>query len=90
MEAARNGLKFFKQLQAHDGHFPAEYSGMYMYTSTSTASFSSLADQIGPLFLLPGLVIAMYVTGQSFKPEQITEMRRYLLNVRRKEGGWGL
>jgi len=44
----------------------------------------------GPLFLLPGLVIAMHVTGQSFRPEQVIEMRRYLLNIRRKEGGWGL
>ena len=24
---ARNGMKFYKQMQSHDGHFPTEYSG---------------------------------------------------------------
>ena len=27
MDAARNGMKFYKQMQSHDGHFPTEYSG---------------------------------------------------------------
>jgi len=45
---------------------------------------------IGPLFLTPGLVIAMHVTGQTFRPEQKIELRRYILNKRRPEGGWGL
>lgn len=44
----------------------------------------------GPLFLIPGLIIALYVTGQSLRKEQAIEMRRYLFNKRRKEGGWGL
>jgi lanosterol synthase len=45
---------------------------------------------IGPLFLIPGLVIALHVCGQALRPEQAVEMRRYLLAKRRKEGGWGL
>ncbi|KAK1925398.1 terpenoid cyclases/protein prenyltransferase alpha-alpha toroid [Papiliotrema laurentii] len=69
-EAARNGLKFFAQLQNEDGHFAAEYGG--------------------PLFLTPGLVIAMHVCGQTFRHEEKVEMIRYLLNKRRPEGGWGL
>ena len=48
------------------------------------------AEAIGPLFLTPGLVIAMHVTGQAFRPEQVIELRRYLLVKRREEGGWGL
>lgn len=47
-------------------------------------------DPTGPLFLTPGLVIAMHVTEQSFRPEQKIELKRYLLSKRRKEGGWGL
>ena len=47
------------------------------------------ADSIGPLFLIPGIVIAMSVTGQAFTPEQSIELRRYILNKRR-DGGWGL
>lgn len=31
MDAARNGIKFFKQLQSDDGHFAAEYGGVYNY-----------------------------------------------------------
>lgn len=27
MEAARNGLAFYKELQADDGHFATEYGG---------------------------------------------------------------
>lgn len=27
MEAARNGYTFYKNLQAHDGHWPGEYGG---------------------------------------------------------------
>jgi lanosterol synthase len=44
----------------------------------------------GPLFLIPGLVIALHVCGRTLRPEQVIEMRRYLLSKRRKEGGWGL
>ena len=44
----------------------------------------------GPLFLLPGLIIALHVTGQTLTNEQNIEIRRYLLNKRRPEGGWGL
>jgi lanosterol synthase len=27
LEAARNGLRFYKELQADDGHFATEYGG---------------------------------------------------------------
>nr|ODN91514.1 lanosterol synthase [Cryptococcus depauperatus CBS 7855] len=70
LEAARNGFKFYKQIQSPDGHFSTEYGG--------------------PLFLIPGLVIALTVTGQILRPEQSIEIRRYLLSKRRDEGGWGL
>jgi lanosterol synthase len=40
--------------------------------------------------LIPGLIVALSVTGQALKPEQKTEMIRYLLAKRRPEGGWGL
>lgn len=45
---------------------------------------------LGPLFVLPGLIIAMSVTGVSLRAEQKTEIIRYLFNKRRSEGGWGL
>ncbi|KAK8858537.1 hypothetical protein IAR55_002764 [Kwoniella newhampshirensis] len=70
LDAARNGFRFYKELQSEDGHFSTEYGG--------------------PLFLIPGLVISLAVCGRSLTSEQSTEIKRYLLNKRRKEGGWGL
>ncbi|KAK7390528.1 hypothetical protein VNO78_25836 [Psophocarpus tetragonolobus] len=51
------------------------------------------SDYSGPLFLLPGLVIGLYVTGvlnEVLKPEHQSEMRRFLFNHQNKDGGWGL
>ncbi|KAH7671929.1 Cycloartenol synthase protein [Dioscorea alata] len=50
-------------------------------------------DYGGPMFLMPGLVIALYVTGAlnavlSLQHQQ--EMCRYLYNHQNKDGGWGL
>ncbi|KAL1710959.1 terpenoid cyclases/protein prenyltransferase alpha-alpha toroid [Schizophyllum commune] len=69
-EAARNGMEFYKHLQAHDGHWPGEYGG--------------------PMFLLPGFVIGSYVSGMPFKDPERREMIRYLINMAKEDGGWGL
>ncbi len=47
-------------------------------------------DYGGPLFLLPGLVIASYITQTPFSAPQQTLMKRYMLNHQREDGGWGL
>ncbi|KAJ3699987.1 hypothetical protein LUZ61_003692 [Rhynchospora tenuis] len=50
-------------------------------------------DYGGPMFLLPGLIISLYVTGALntvLSPEHQKEMRRYLYNHQNKDGGWGL
>ncbi|KAK1269673.1 Cycloartenol synthase [Acorus gramineus] len=50
-------------------------------------------DYGGPMFLMPGLVIALYVTGALntvLSPEHQREMRRYLCNHQNEDGGWGL
>ncbi|KAF7361692.1 Terpene cyclase/mutase family member [Mycena venus] len=45
----------------------------------------------GPIFLLPGTVIASYIVGLAFTTEQRLEMIRYLLNTANPDdGGWGL
>ncbi|KAF9203447.1 Lanosterol synthase (Oxidosqualene--lanosterol cyclase), partial [Podila verticillata] len=45
----------------------------------------------GPMFLLPGLVIAYYITGAKMPDGWATEMVQYLLNRAHKvDGGWGL
>lgn len=47
-------------------------------------------DYGGPLFLLPGLIIAAYVTESPFQKPHQTLMRRYMLNHQNHDGGWGL
>ncbi|XP_021296977.1 cycloartenol synthase-like [Herrania umbratica] len=47
----------------------------------------------GPMFLLPGLVITLYVTGTLnaiLSKEHQYEMCRYLYNHQNEDGGWGL
>ncbi|CAG9466832.1 unnamed protein product [Pedinophyceae sp. YPF-701] len=52
------------------------------------------ADYGGPMFLMPGLVIAVYVTGtmdEVLTPQHKAEMIRYLRNHQNeRDGGWGL
>ncbi|CAI7882955.1 unnamed protein product [Closterium sp. NIES-53] len=50
-------------------------------------------DYGGPLFLMPGLLITLHVTGaldQVLTAEHKREMVRYLYNHQNPDGGWGL
>lgn len=50
-------------------------------------------DYGGPMFLLPGLIIACYVTGSLdtvFSAEHRREMLRYFRNHQNEDGGFGL
>ncbi|XBH77036.1 hypothetical protein VPH35_103575 [Triticum aestivum] len=50
-------------------------------------------DIAGPMFLLPGLVIALHSTGALntvLSSKHQREIRRYLYNHQNKDGGWGL
>ncbi|KXT17595.1 hypothetical protein AC579_6191 [Pseudocercospora musae] len=76
LEAAENGLRFFKNLQLEPGNWGCEYGG--------------------PMFLLPGVVITLYVTNKPLsQPEQL-EVIRYIFNMQNigdkngGDGGWGL
>jgi lanosterol synthase len=47
-------------------------------------------DYGGPLFLLPGLVIACHITGTDLGSERKARMLAYLRHVQNEEGGYGL
>jgi len=47
-------------------------------------------DYGGPLFLLPALVIASYITSIPFSNEKRALMIQYMLNHQNPDGGWGL
>ncbi|KAA8535879.1 hypothetical protein F0562_030882 [Nyssa sinensis] len=51
------------------------------------------AESAGPLFFLPPLVIALYVTGALnaiLSPEHQKEIIRYIYNHQNEDGGWGI
>ncbi|XP_022729859.1 lupeol synthase-like [Durio zibethinus] len=51
------------------------------------------AETAGPLFFLPPLVMALYVTGDLnavLSPEHQKEIIRYINNHQNEDGGWGL
>lgn len=47
-------------------------------------------DYGGPMFLLPGLLIASYVTGTEFPKPHQELMKIYLHNHQNADGGWGM
>ncbi|KAH6818429.1 cycloartenol synthase 1 [Perilla frutescens var. frutescens] len=51
------------------------------------------AESAGPLFFLPPLVLALYVTGAInavLSPEHHKEIIRYIHNHQNQDGGWGI
>ncbi|KAJ3137423.1 Lanosterol synthase (Oxidosqualene--lanosterol cyclase) [Physocladia obscura] len=45
----------------------------------------------GPMFLIPGLVITMYITKTPWKPGQVIEIANYLrARAHKVDGGWGI
>ncbi|RHN53195.1 putative cycloartenol synthase [Medicago truncatula] len=63
------------------------------YSTLQTEDGFWPGDYGGPLFLLPSLVIGLWVTGAVnavLTPEHQSEMRRYLFNHQNEDGGWGL
>eukprot|EP01102_Stenamoeba_stenopodia_P019914 TRINITY_DN7614_c0_g4_i1.p1 TRINITY_DN7614_c0_g4~~TRINITY_DN7614_c0_g4_i1.p1 ORF type:complete len:737 (-),score=182.30 TRINITY_DN7614_c0_g4_i1:86-2296(-) len=48
------------------------------------------ADYGGPLFLMPGLVIACYASNTPIEECRKKEMLRYIFNHQNADGGWGL
>ncbi|BGP17836.1 hypothetical protein JCM10213_008364 [Rhodosporidiobolus nylandii] len=68
--------------------------GYEFYKRLQSADGHWSGEYGGPMFLLPGIVIAMYVTKTVIPDEWRTEIARYLSNLQRKGGeedqGWGI
>ncbi|GMI84224.1 cycloartenol synthase 1 [Hibiscus trionum] len=63
------------------------------YSTLQTEDGFWPADYGGPLFLLPGLVIGLFVTGAldiMLPSQHRQELRRYLYNHQNEDGGWGV
>ena len=68
----------------------AARNGARFYAGVQAADGHWAHDYGGPLFLLPGLLIACYVAQQPLPAGCPPEMARYLLSCQRPDGGWGL
>ncbi|KAK6944648.1 Squalene cyclase, N-terminal [Dillenia turbinata] len=63
------------------------------YTTIQAHDGHWAGDYGGPMFLMPGLIIALSITGALnavLSKEHQSEMCRYIYNHQNKDGGWGL
>jgi lanosterol synthase len=70
--------------------FRSVSKGIDFFRSLQMADGHWPGDYGGPMFLLPGLVIASYVTETPFPPPHQALMKRYFYNHQNDDGGWGL
>lgn len=70
--------------------FTSAHKALNFYQSLQAEEGHFPGDYGGPLFLLPGLVIAAYVTETPFPLAHQELMKRYMLNHQNSDGGWGL
>ncbi|XP_069841294.1 lanosterol synthase [Dendropsophus ebraccatus] len=93
LEAHSLGLdtsEFLKDLpKAHTAQDGAE-NGLTFYSALQAEDGHWAGDYGGPLFLMPGLLIACHVTQTPLPDTTKKEMIRYLRSVQLPGGGWGL
>lgn len=65
-------------------------NGFSFYESLQEPDGNWAGDYGGPLFLIPGLVIASYITETPFEIPMQVLMKRNLWNHQNEDGGWGL
>ena len=97
------GFSAFRELASHhaallqkNGDATVDNSiraGISYYQSIQSESGLWPGDYGGPMFLMPGLLIALYITKSLdtvLGPEHQKEMLRYLRNHQNQDGGFGL
>ncbi|TPX39873.1 hypothetical protein SeLEV6574_g06938 [Synchytrium endobioticum] len=69
----------------------AARNGFYFLQALQTPDGHWAGEYGGPMFLLPGLCIVMYITETPYPPGYRQELIRYLFNRAHKDdGGWGI
>lgn len=75
---------------AHDPLDAALHNGIAFFATLQCADGHWAGDYAGPMFLLPGLIIACYISKTTFSAAHDREMLRYLRNHQNEDGGFGL
>lgn len=75
---------------ASDGLGVALHKGMAYFATLQMGDGHWPGDYGGPMFLMPGLIIAAKITGTELGEEHEREMVRYLRNHQNGDGGFGL
>ncbi|KAI0566831.1 cycloartenol synthase [Gracilaria domingensis] len=68
----------------------AIHKGIAYFATLQCGDGHWAGDYAGPMFLMPGMIIACYVTKTPFHLSQKREMIRYLRNHQNEDGGFGL
>ena len=66
------------------------FNGFSFYETLQEPDGNWAGDYGGPLFLIPGLVIASYITDSPFDQPMQVLLKRNLWNHQNEDGGWGL
>ncbi|KAJ3390520.1 Lanosterol synthase (Oxidosqualene--lanosterol cyclase) [Entophlyctis sp. JEL0112] len=71
--------------------FDAAVNGYRFFQKLQTEDGHWAGEYGGPMFLIPGFVITMYITKTPWKPGQATELINYLrARANKDDGGWGI
>ncbi len=68
----------------------AVVKGMHYFSALQTEEGHWPGDYAGPLFLLPGLLIAAYMSATPFPKAHQEMMKLYLFNHQNQDAGWGM
>lgn len=65
-------------------------NGINYFSSLQNEEGFWAGDYGGPLFLLPGLLVASYISDTAFPKSHQELMKLYLFNHQNQDGGWGM
>ena len=80
-----------RKLKAPKDAYASAINGFEFFKELQTEDGHWAGEYGGPMFLIPGLAIVMYITGAVYPRGYEQEMIRYLKNRANKfDGGWGM
>jgi lanosterol synthase len=65
-------------------------NGLTFYSQLQLEDGHWGSSYAGPSFTLPGIVIALYISGGSIPEEWMIDMTQWICHHQNEDGGWGL